>query len=88
MVGKCGWSGGAYGVGERMSLKYTRAMITAAMNGDLDNVDYNTHEVFGLAMPTTCPNVPDESYSQETLGQTKMITTLRPIIWRRSSTVT
>lgn len=55
-----GWSGGAYGVGERMSLKYTRAMITAAMNGDLDNVDYNTHEVFGLAMPTTCPNVPDE----------------------------
>ena len=35
-------------------------MITAAMNGDLDNVDYNTHEVFGLAMPTTCPNVPDE----------------------------
>lgn len=53
-----GWSGGSYGVGKRMSLKYTRAMITAAMNGELDNVDYQTHEVFGLAMPTECPNVP------------------------------
>ncbi len=55
-----GWSGGAYGVGKRMSLKYTRAMITAALEGDLDQVDYQTHEVFGLAMPTECPNVPNE----------------------------
>jgi phosphoenolpyruvate carboxykinase (ATP) len=55
-----GWSGGSYGVGSRMKLKYTRAMITAALNGELENVDYNNHEVFGLAMPTTCPNVPDE----------------------------
>jgi len=55
-----GWSGGSYGVGSRMSLKYTRAMITAAMEGELDNVDFQTHEVFGLAMPTSCPNVPDE----------------------------
>ena len=55
-----GWSGGAYGTGSRMKLKYTRAMITAAMNGELDNVAYANHPVFGLAIPQTCPNVPDE----------------------------
>lgn len=53
-----GWSGGAYGVGTRMSLAYTRAMVTAAINGDLDAVAYTTDPVFGLAMPQTCPNVP------------------------------
>ncbi len=55
-----GWSGGPYGVGKRMSLKITRALITAALNGDLENVDYNTHKVFGLKMPATCPNVPSD----------------------------
>lgn len=55
-----GWTGGPYGVGERMSLKYTRAMITAALEGQLNNVSYTKHEVFGLMMPDTCPNVPDE----------------------------
>lgn len=55
-----GWTGGAYGTGERISLKYTRAMISAAMNGELDDVDYRQHEVFGLHMPVTCPNVPSE----------------------------
>ncbi|MEZ5047085.1 MAG: phosphoenolpyruvate carboxykinase (ATP) [Chitinophagaceae bacterium] len=55
-----GWSGGSYGVGSRMKLSYTRAMITAAMRGELDNVTYENHPVFGYAMPTTCPNVPDE----------------------------
>ena len=58
-----GWSGGPYGVGSRMKLKYTRAMITAALNGDLDNVDYVIHDVFGLAMPTDCPKVPTEILS-------------------------
>ena len=53
-----GWSGGAYGVGTRMSLAYTRAMVTAAINGDLDAVAYITDPVFGLAMPQTCPDVP------------------------------
>jgi phosphoenolpyruvate carboxykinase (ATP) len=53
-----GWSGGAYGMGTRMSLAYTRAMVTAAINGDLDAVAYTTDPVFGLAMPQTCPNVP------------------------------
>ena len=55
-----GWSGGAYGTGSRMKLNYTRAMITAAMNGDLDNVAYEAHPVFGVLMPTTVPNVPSE----------------------------
>lgn len=55
-----GWTGGAYGTGHRMKLKYTRAMITAALNGELDNVAYMNHEVFGLAIPQTCPNVPDD----------------------------
>lgn len=55
-----GWTGGAYGTGHRMKLKLTRAMITAALNGQLDNVEYKNHEVFGLAIPQTCPNVPDE----------------------------
>ena len=55
-----GWSGGGYGVGERMKLKYTRSMITAAMNGALANVSYEKHPIFGVEMPTTCPDVPDE----------------------------
>ncbi|PJB14805.1 MAG: phosphoenolpyruvate carboxykinase (ATP) [Flavobacteriales bacterium CG_4_9_14_3_um_filter_32_8] len=55
-----GWSGGAYGVGERISLKYTRAMITSALTGKLAAVNFETHPVFGLAMPTECENVPTE----------------------------
>ncbi len=53
-----GWTGGPYGIGSRMKLSYTRAMITAALNGELDNVDYVQHPIFGVEMPTTCPNVP------------------------------
>jgi phosphoenolpyruvate carboxykinase (ATP) len=55
-----GWSGGAYGVGNRMKLSYTRAMITAALKGELDSVSFENHPVFHLAMPTSCPNVPAE----------------------------
>lgn len=55
-----GWTGGSYGTGSRMKLKFTRAMITEALEGRLDNVDYIQHPIFGLAMPTTCNNVPDE----------------------------
>ncbi len=53
-----GWSGGAYGTGERMSLKYTRAMITAALNGKFEKVEFTELPIFGLQMPITCPNVP------------------------------
>jgi phosphoenolpyruvate carboxykinase (ATP) len=55
-----GWSGGAYGEGNRMSLKHTRALITTALSGDLDNVHYENHEVFGLAIPQSCSGVPAE----------------------------
>lgn len=55
-----GWSGGPYGVGSRIKLKYTRAMISAAMNGVLDNATYKTDSIFGLAMPTSIPDVPSE----------------------------
>ncbi|MFN8355690.1 MAG: phosphoenolpyruvate carboxykinase (ATP) [Spirosomataceae bacterium] len=53
-----GWTGGEYGVGSRMKLDYTRAMITAALNGDLDNVNYTQHPIFGVLIPETCPHVP------------------------------
>lgn len=55
-----GWSGGSFGVGSRIKLRYTRAMITAAMNGELDNVEFVNHQVFGLAMPTSVRDVPSE----------------------------
>ena len=55
-----GWSGGAYGTGERMKLRYTRAMITAALSGELDKVAYTEHPIFGVSYPATCPNVPSE----------------------------
>jgi phosphoenolpyruvate carboxykinase (ATP) len=54
-----GWTGGPYGIGKRIKLKYTRAMITAALNGELDNIHYNIHPTFNLQMPVSCPNVPD-----------------------------
>lgn len=55
-----GWSGGPYGVGKRTKLAYTRAMITAALNGALEKVEFKQHQVFGLAMPTQCDQVPAE----------------------------
>ncbi len=55
-----GWSGGAYGTGERMKLRYTRAMISAALHGELDKVEYALHPVFGVKVPVSCPEVPQE----------------------------
>lgn len=55
-----GWSGGSYGVGSRMKLSYTRAMITAALEGKLENVTYDTLPIFDLAIPTSCEGVPSE----------------------------
>ena len=52
-----GWSGGPYLKGNRMKLACTRAMITAALEGRLDHADYDTHPVFGVAMPLSCPGV-------------------------------
>lgn len=55
-----GWTGGAYGEGNRMKLSYTRALITAALEGNLEEVGYSEHPVFGLLMPESCPGVPSE----------------------------
>ena len=55
-----GWVGGAYGIGHRMSLKYTRAMVDAAVEGKLDHVPTREHPIFHLAVPTACPGVPTE----------------------------
>ncbi len=54
-----GWSGGAYGTGSRMSLKATRALLDAALNGELDDVATETHPILGLEMPVSCPGVDD-----------------------------
>jgi phosphoenolpyruvate carboxykinase (ATP) len=64
-----GWTGGKYGVGRRMPLKYTRAMITAVLEGKLGNYtyeDYHIHSVFGVAQPRNCPGVPSELLSPRT----------------------
>ncbi len=55
-----GWTGGSYGVGSRMKLSYTRAMITAALTGKLDNVAYQITPIFEFKIPTECENVPSE----------------------------
>jgi len=53
-----GWTGGSYGTGSRMKLSYTRAMITAALTGQLDTVEFQPHPVFGVLVPATVPGVP------------------------------
>jgi len=61
-----GWTGGPYGIGERMPLKHTRAMIAAAMDGSLEAANknnYHIHSVFGVLQPRVCPNVPTELLS-------------------------
>ena len=61
-----GWTGGPYGVGTRMELKYTRAMISAALNGELGLYNYekyHIHSVFGVAQPRECPGVPTKVLS-------------------------
>jgi phosphoenolpyruvate carboxykinase (ATP) len=58
-----GWTGGPFGTGTRMKIAYTRAMIRAALAGDLDGATYQTDPVFNLAVPTACPGVPTEVLS-------------------------
>ncbi len=58
-----GWTGGPYGVGSRIKLTYTRAMITAILNDIMENAGYRTHSIFGAEIPTSCPGVPPELLS-------------------------
>jgi len=67
-----GWSGGSYGIGERIPLKYTRAMITSILNGELENSEYSTHKVFGLKIPKTCPNVPSDILNPKNTWENKI----------------
>jgi phosphoenolpyruvate carboxykinase (ATP) len=55
-----GWTGGPYGTGERMNIAWTRQMVRAALNGALDGVPTRTDPIFGVEVPTSCPDVPDQ----------------------------
>ena len=55
-----GWQGGPYGVGKRMSLPYTRAMVNALVDGKLADVEFEIEPSFGLSIPKSCPGVPPE----------------------------
>ena len=55
-----GWSGGGYGEGSRIKLKYTRNMICAALNNNLNDIEFQSNNIFGLNIPNSCPNVPSE----------------------------
>lgn len=55
-----GWTGGPYGVGHRMSIKHTRALLTAVLKGELDNVAMNPDPIFGFLIPDACPGVPKD----------------------------
>ncbi len=58
-----GWSGGEYGQGKRIKLSYTRSMISAALNGELEKVEFTKHSIFGIRMPESCSGVPSEILS-------------------------
>ncbi len=66
-----GWIGGPYGVGERMKLAHTRAMLSAALSGDLDDVPVTPHPVFRVLVPQNCPNVPSEILDPRGLWEEK-----------------
>jgi phosphoenolpyruvate carboxykinase (ATP) len=55
-----GWSGGSYGVGRRMPIGVTRALIRAALAGQLQSISTSPDPIFGLSLPSTCPGVPPE----------------------------
>jgi phosphoenolpyruvate carboxykinase (ATP) len=55
-----GWYGGPYGIGKRIDLKYTRSMVTAVINGELEKCSFKLHQIFNLEIPLECPGVPSE----------------------------
>jgi phosphoenolpyruvate carboxykinase (ATP) len=55
-----GWVGGPYGIGKRISIKYTRNLLNAVLNDKLKDVDYYMDPVFRFQVPTNCPDVPEE----------------------------
>ncbi len=66
-----GWTGGGHGVGSRIKLKYTRAMIDAIHHGDFDNVPFTKDEAFGFEIPQSCPEVPSEVLNPKSTWEDK-----------------
>jgi len=66
-----GWSGGEYGIGSRMKLSYTRAMVKAALEGKLKEVQYTEHPIFKVGVPVAVPNVPSEILNPENTWEDK-----------------
>jgi phosphoenolpyruvate carboxykinase (ATP) len=66
-----GWVGGPYGVGKRISIRHTRNLLNAALEGKLDDVEYYTDPVFGFQVPKTCPDVPEDVMYPERAWQNK-----------------
>ncbi|MDI6602028.1 MAG: phosphoenolpyruvate carboxykinase (ATP) [Thermoanaerobacteraceae bacterium] len=66
-----GWTGGPYGIGKRMHLPYTRAMVSAAVSGELENVSYTQHPIFNILVPDSCPGVPSEILNPRNTWQDK-----------------
>jgi phosphoenolpyruvate carboxykinase (ATP) len=60
-----GWVGGKFGIGKRISIRHTRNMLNAVLNGDLDQVEFRKDKLFGFEVPTVCPNVPNEVFIPE-----------------------
>lgn len=60
-----GWVGGKFGIGKRISIRHTRNMLNAVLNGELDNVEFRTDKIFGFEVPLSCPNVPDDVFIPE-----------------------
>jgi phosphoenolpyruvate carboxykinase (ATP) len=55
-----GWTGGSFGIGKRISIHHTRALLNAALDGRLNDVEYRTDKLFGFEVPLSCPDVPDD----------------------------
>ena len=66
-----GWTGGPYGTGERMNINHTRSMVRAALNGELDDVPMSIDPIFGVEVPTICPDVPAEFLQPRSTWQDK-----------------
>ena len=66
-----GWIGGAYGVGKRISIPFTRAIVNAALNGELAKLEYKLHPIFDMLIPETCPGVPAEILDPKATWQDK-----------------
>ena len=60
-----GWVGGKFGVGKRISIRYTRRMLNAALDGELDNVKYRKDKLFEFNVPLSCPDIPDKVFKPE-----------------------